>query len=179
MITFHVSLTFPTGETPYISNTNQEHGYWNFLSKAVIEATKNDVEKHEEQGSFGRLSETRWSTGSGLKYSRPGCGNLWLALGLDTRSLDPPWLWFGTLAKAIRQRHNGGHKSGSHAPKPRTRRPHADHGPQPSIIRPRVPAASLSVRLQLSLHADFVRYCCVHPSPTSADRRWISTKPVA
>lgn len=71
---------------------------------------------------------TRWSTGSGLEYSRPGCGNLWLALGLDTRSLDPPWLWFGTLAKAIRQRHNGGHKSGSHAPKPCIRRPHADHG---------------------------------------------------
>ena len=107
----------------------------------------------KSQGSFGRLSETRWSTGSGLKYSRPGCGNLWLALGLDTRSLDPPWLWFGTLAKAIRQRHNGGHKSGSHAPKPRTRRPHADHGPQPSIICPRCLSLSLSLSLYLSLCA--------------------------
>lgn len=128
------------------------------------------TQRSKENAARSDIYRTRWSTGSALKYSRPGCGNLWLAHGLDTRSLDPPWLCFRTLAKAIRQRHNGGHKSGSHASKARSRRPHADHGPQPSIIRPRVLAGycCLSVCLELSLHADFVRYCSVHPSSTTA-----------
>lgn len=121
----------------------------------------NSSEKGSSIRTFIGHGGPRWIR---LKYSRPGCGNLWLALGLDTRSLDPPWVWFRTLTKAIRQRHNGGHKSGSHAPKPRSWRPHADHGPQPSIIRPRVSLLLLPY-LQLSLHADFVRYCSVHPSP--------------
>lgn len=97
-----------------------------------------------------------------LKYSRAGRGDLWLALGLDTRSLGSPWVWFGTLTKAIRQRHNGGHKSSSHAPKPRSWGPYAAvHASQPSIIiHPRVHTTTYASVCTLTLRdiRDFIRH---------------------
>lgn len=80
------------------------------------------------------------------KYSRTGRGDLWLAVGLDTRGLDSPWVCFrppsrrryvnvimGVINPA-RTRLNLARSWGG---------PHADHASQPSIIRPRVHTSAL------------------------------------
>lgn len=86
------------------------------------------------------------------ELERSSCGNLWPGLGLDTRWLRSA---LGPSAReAIRQRHNVGAINPARTrPNLAYERPHAGHN------RPYNPSACpRPARLQLSLHADFVRY---------------------